>query len=859
MKKIIYLVFAFFAFATASNAQVISMIGDGVSGWGTDVNMTTTDNVHYTLSGFTFSDGSAKFRQDGGWAINWGASSFPMGTGTPNGNNIPVVAGVFDVTFNLTTKAYAFTPVALGYPDISVYGTANSNMDGVMNTTDGVTYRLNNYALSLGDLVFRQDMANVNTFSSASFPSGTATAGGAPISVIPGTYNITFNLSTGIYSFNFATISIRGSGLAGWDTDVDMETTDGINYSMNMTAFSTGEVKFRQDYSWAFNWGASAFPSGTASLNGNNINTIAGNYVVAFNRSTGAFSFSSNFPVISLNNGAADIDMVTFDGDNYFLNNYAYTAGNYKFRQGNANTFVWGASTFPNGTAETYITTSIPVPSKSFNVTFNKTTGVYAFSFVTIGIIGDATPGGWGADTIMSTVDGINYTLSNTALTNNSVKFRQGQDWSTNWGSNSFPMGTGNYGGNNIAVSESSIYNITFNMQTGAFNFADIFKSKVRNNQCGTVLATLNQAIKAVIIPTATRYRYEVTQGATATVFESNKASFSLTQLAGSTYNSVYLVRVAVRIDGVWRGYGASCEIFSPTILSSSSIPTTSLRTTDCGSTLASLGTPIHSKLVYAAEAYRFRLTFGSNTTEYETPIYYFFLTDLANSLYGTTYNIQVAVKIAGIWGNYGAECPVTTPVLSASTIPTTQIRPSFCNTTLAALNTKIPASLVYNSGGYRFEITTGGVITIYNSPIYLTSLSDAGVVVANGMTYAIRVAANVGDVYGNYGASCTIMTPAGSGSSRQMAEDQLGATSDFKLTAYPNPSNSAFNIQIANANDTAVSVLVFDMMGRQVENKVINATELENVSLGQNYSTGIYNVIVSQGNTTKTVRLIKN
>jgi hypothetical protein len=46
--------------------------------------------------------------------------------------------------------------------------------------------------------------------------------------------------------------------------------------------------------------------------------------------------------------------------------------------------------------------------------------------------------------------------------------------------------------------------------------------------------------------------------------------------------------------------------------------------------------------------------------------------------------------------------------------------------------------------------------------------------------------------------------------------------------------------------------------MGRQIENKVVKSNDIENISLGQNYSTGVYNVIVSQGMNTKSVRLVK-
>jgi hypothetical protein len=116
-------------------------------------------------------------------------------------------------------------------------------------------------------------------------------------------------------------------------------------------------------------------------------------------------------------------------------------------------------------------------------------------------------------------------------------------------------------------------------------------------------------------------------------------------------------------------------------------------------------------------------------------------------------------------------------------------------------------------------------------------------------------VAGKVNGIYGNYGVSCSVTTPADPGSSRQVTV----AAIDFDLVAFPNPSNSVFKLQVNGASDDTLSVLVFDMMGKQIENRVINSNDTENISLGQNYASGIYNVIVSQGMNTKSVRLIKN
>ena len=71
-----------------------------------------------------------------------------------------------------------------------------------------------------------------------------------------------------------------------------------------------GEVKFRADNAWAINWGSStsedygpandwaftgdistAFPHGTALLNGSNIPVRAGRYVVTFNTDTLEYFF----------------------------------------------------------------------------------------------------------------------------------------------------------------------------------------------------------------------------------------------------------------------------------------------------------------------------------------------------------------------------------------------------------------------------------------------------------------------------------------------------------------------------------------------------------------------------------------
>ena len=92
--------------------------------------------------------------------------------------------------------------------------------------------------------------------------------------------------------------------------------------------------------------------------------------------------------------------------------------------------------------------------------------------FTTIGIIGDATPGGWGADTDMTDVgDGVyEITIALQAL---SAKFRADDAWDVAWGSTDFPSGIGDVTGGspNIPIPEAATYKVTFDTKDASYNF----------------------------------------------------------------------------------------------------------------------------------------------------------------------------------------------------------------------------------------------------------------------------------------------------------------------------------------------------------------------------------------------------
>ena len=106
MKKLL-LTLVLTLFTILTYAQTIGIVGD-FNNWSGDINMSSNDNVNWTLSHTFTANTALKFRQNASWDVNWGSGAFPSGTGVQNGNNIPVPAGTYTISFNSSTGAYNF-------------------------------------------------------------------------------------------------------------------------------------------------------------------------------------------------------------------------------------------------------------------------------------------------------------------------------------------------------------------------------------------------------------------------------------------------------------------------------------------------------------------------------------------------------------------------------------------------------------------------------------------------------------------------------------------------------------------------------------------------------------------------------
>jgi starch-binding outer membrane protein SusE/F len=349
-----------------------------------------------------------------------------------------------------------------------------------------------NIRLTAGAAKFRQDDDWAVNWGAADFPSGIGTQNGADIPIpAAGDFTVTFNSQTGAYRFTVSSaIGIIGNATpGGWadDTNMFQDPLDTNKYFLTLPLV-IGEAKFRANDAWTINWGSTDFPSGIATQDGMNIPIPAtGNYLVNFDKSTGAYSFEE---VIAFNSigiiGSAtaggwdtDTELTKDNADpNIWKGNVDLIDGEVKFRANGAWTINWGGTDFPTGTGVQGSNDNIPVDSGTYLVTFNTETFEYSFlpiiTYGTVGIIGDATPGGWENDTDMEQdpVDPAVWRLR-IILTDGLAKFRAENDWAVNWGAGDFPSGIGVQDGAEIPIPAGE-YKVTFNTTTGAYSFEEL-------------------------------------------------------------------------------------------------------------------------------------------------------------------------------------------------------------------------------------------------------------------------------------------------------------------------------------------------------------------------------------------------
>ena len=262
---------------------------------GPDLPFYQTDTPNVYVAYVTLRDGEIKFRQDNQWTLNYGDDGLD-GTLDANGANIPVTAGTYKITIDLTALTYTIEPYSWGIvgdatpngwngPDLPfTYNPYNDDWKAAVTLTTGdIKFRLNNdWAVNYGD----------------TGADGTLEAGGDNIAVTAGNYIVTFDPKRGTYSLDATDLwGLVGDATPnGWNgPDLKFLPDFGLNpgkFYLNAVILTNGEIKIRQNDDWGVNYGDDG-NDGTLDANGANIPVTAGIYNIELD-------FSVSPPTISI-------------------------------------------------------------------------------------------------------------------------------------------------------------------------------------------------------------------------------------------------------------------------------------------------------------------------------------------------------------------------------------------------------------------------------------------------------------------------------------------------------------------------------------------------------------------------------
>lgn len=149
---------------------------------------------------------------------------------------------------------------------------------------------------------------------------------------------------------------------------------------------------------------------------------------------------------------------------NVLKGTFAMTVGEFKFRANDSWSYNYGSAEADGNLG--FDASNIPVEVEGdYAITLDLSTPhAYTYSANRWGIIGDATPGGWGADTFMSWDAEAEVFTVTADLVAGEIKFRANADWAFNFGG-AWPALTPD--GANMVIAAAGNYTLTLDPWTG--------------------------------------------------------------------------------------------------------------------------------------------------------------------------------------------------------------------------------------------------------------------------------------------------------------------------------------------------------------------------------------------------------
>jgi hypothetical protein len=397
---------------------------------------------------------------------------------------------------------------------------------------------------------------------------------------------------------------------------------------------------------------------------------------------------------------------------------------------------------------------------------------------------------------------------------------------------------------------------------------------QITSSTCGGTNQGLNNSIQSSQVNLGegfvVGYRFEVTNTETGEVrtIDRNVHHFKLTMFGDNFYNygTTYTIRVAAIVNGEVQPYnGTTCSITTTTV------GNTSIVASQCGTSLATMASSITAVAVNPSPSkYRFRVARADAPTTFyyiERTVPNFNLTMVGGLplTFDTEYlvAVQIRVKLSGFesWSQWStASCSVFTPAAPITALIEADCQFEATSTTDVIHAIEVPGATMYRFLLLAFDFDANDeMIVVYEQFVdtpnpYFTLSMFTGIL--SGVNYSVSVSAQLLGTFIPYGKECSV--------TYEEAVPMMRTTKDaitsnvFKASANTNPFKDSFNLDIKGNQTAPVQVTVYDMMGRLLENKTITVDQANNTNIGSNYPTGVYNVVITQGDEIRTLRVVK-
>ena len=367
------------------------------------------------------------------------------------------------------------------------------------------------------------------------------------------------------------------------------------------------------------------------------------------------------------------------------------------------------------------------------------------------------------------------------------------------------------------------------------------------DSQCNEIVYTVDRVYPIALIG-ADGYRFNIYNQAETTLIASveNTGWFRFSQI-DYTVDTNYTIRVQAKFGALYGEEGESC------LVQLRDFPTTTIIEDQCGATVNYLDN-IFPIGVTGADGYIFNIYDSTGSTllaSIENPESRFRFAQM-NFAFGATYQVKVKVKRGAYTSPEGSAC-----IITLDGIPNTTIRPTQCGTTVLPSDNIFPVG-VTGATGYIFNIyDASGTTLLASIENTYSRFRFNQLAFYRGDTYQVKVIVKRGTQVGAEGAACSITVASGSVDQRNGVVVDKDAV-DFKAVAYPNPFADSFKLELSSDSSATVKVNVYDMVGKLLDVKNVNASDIQGLEIGNGYPAGIYNVVVTQDSNVHTVRVIK-